>query len=73
MLIDAPCFLRLVGIDEVSGRIIDENTILNFRKLLEEYGNGDQIFETVKVTRKAPCCRRGRFWMPRSATPPVPT
>jgi IS5 family transposase len=48
MLIDtAPCFRRFAGIDMIEGRIPDETTILNFRRLLEEHQIAEQIFESV--------------------------
>ena len=39
---------RFAGIDLISDRIPDEDTILTFRHLLEENKRGEQIFETVK-------------------------
>jgi IS5 family transposase len=40
---------RFAGIELISGRIPDENTILTFRHLLEKHELGEQIFETVKT------------------------
>ena len=40
---------RFAGIDLISDRILDENTILSFRHLLEKHKVGKAIFEAVKT------------------------
>lgn len=47
MLIDTPCFRRFARIDLTDGRISDENSILNFRHLLEEHQIAEQVLECV--------------------------
>jgi len=47
-LIEVPTMRRFAGIELISDRIPDETTILTFRRLLERYELGEQIFETVK-------------------------
>jgi IS5 family transposase len=46
-LIEVPTMRRVAGIDMLSDRISDESMILTFRHLLEKYGLGEHIFETV--------------------------
>jgi IS5 family transposase len=47
-LIEVHTMRRFAGIELISDRIPDETTILTFRRLLERYELGEQIFETVK-------------------------
>jgi IS5 family transposase len=51
-LIEVLTMRRLAGIDIISDRIPDENTILAFRHLLEKHNLGKRIFETVKAHLK---------------------
>ena len=48
-LIEVPTMRRFAGIELISDRIPDETTILSFRHLLEKYGLGEQIVDTVKA------------------------
>ena len=43
-LIEVPPMRRFAGIQLISGRVLDDTTILTFRYLLENYELGDQIF-----------------------------
>jgi IS5 family transposase len=52
-LIEVPTMRRFAGIELISDRIPDENTILTFCHLLEKHGLGEQIFDTDKALQAA--------------------
>jgi IS5 family transposase len=49
-LIEVPTMRRFVGIDQISGRIPDETTILSYRHLMEKQGLVEQILRPSKLT-----------------------
>ena len=51
-LIEVATIRRFARIDLISDRIPDETTILSLLHLLEKFGLGQQIFETVKAHLK---------------------
>jgi transposase, IS5 family len=52
-LIVVPTIRRIAGVALITDWIPDETMNLTFRKLLENYDPGEQIFEAMKVHLKA--------------------
>ena len=68
---DSQSIRRFIGIDLARESAPDVTTRLKFRRLLEEKGLTDSLFNAINapLAGKGLSCARGRWWMRRSSRP----